>query len=386
MAIALAVERPTVVVFPDPQTARADAGDASIVGSRGFEPVSSAALRAGIERDEVAARDADRAALVAAAERLAAVDELYLDQAWEPMLEQLQAIEASGLAVLGRPAGCETLWQVQLRFALALRGRGATGDDTAARSRLRFAAALQPDKTPAPGMYDPAFSEAYASEKTLFDAAVRKPISVGLEPADAAFWVDCNRSSGPDVSLTSGLHVFAAGAPGFEVNASLVDTTTQAEVPLVLQPAPDRRLGAWAPGANPSAGPSWRQSILWEASRAGAGAVVWLAHDGEFAAQLLLPDARGRVHRADTRRGALEAALAELGDDGELVVTTRPTLAPASGPPVGETEADGEKPLARKWWFWTIIGGVAVAALGVGLGLGLRPDGAGPGRLRLNVR
>jgi hypothetical protein len=31
-----------------------------------------------------------------------------------------------------------------------------------------------------------------------------------------------------------------------------------------------------------------------------------------------------------------------------------------------------DKPVYKKWWLWTIVGGVAVgAALGVGLGLGL---------------
>ncbi|MDB4965695.1 MAG: TonB-dependent receptor [Myxococcales bacterium] len=34
----------------------------------------------------------------------------------------------------------------------------------------------------------------------------------------------------------------------------------------------------------------------------------------------------------------------------------------------------GPRPLYKKWWVWTIVGGVAVgAALGIGLGLGLQP-------------
>ncbi len=35
-----------------------------------------------------------------------------------------------------------------------------------------------------------------------------------------------------------------------------------------------------------------------------------------------------------------------------------------------ETE-DGDRGVHRRWWFWTIIGGVVVAGLGVGLGVGL---------------
>jgi hypothetical protein len=37
-------------------------------------------------------------------------------------------------------------------------------------------------------------------------------------------------------------------------------------------------------------------------------------------------------------------------------------------------QTSNDKPITRKWWFWTAIGGAAVAVgLGVGLGVGLRP-------------
>jgi hypothetical protein len=50
--------------------------------------------------------------------------------------------------------------------------------------------------------------------------------------------------------------------------------------------------------------------------------------------------------------------------------TTAPVAAtPAAGNAV--TAAPGKKPVWKKWWFWTAIGGAAVVVLAVGLGVGL---------------
>jgi tetratricopeptide (TPR) repeat protein len=55
--------------------------------------------------------------------------------------------------------------------------------------------------------------------------------------------------------------------------------------------------------------------------------------------------------------------------------TTRTTAAPAEAAPANAVVATApeRKPVYKKWWFWTAIGGVVVvgAAVGIGLGVGL---------------
>jgi tetratricopeptide (TPR) repeat protein len=48
---------------------------------------------------------------------------------------------------------------------------------------------------------------------------------------------------------------------------------------------------------------------------------------------------------------------------------TTPPAAPAVA--VQETPPKQEKPVYKKWWLWTIVGGVAVAGVAVGVGVGL---------------
>ena len=82
---------------------------------------------------------------------------------------------------------------------------------------------------------------------------------------------------------------------------------------------------------------------------------------------------------------------------GNLVASTRPSGTPGRLPGVRVTPenqpgstgtlpgatAPGDKPterkpLIRRWWFWTAIGGAAAAGGGVGLGVGLTQSGASP--------
>jgi hypothetical protein len=96
----------------------------------------------------------------------------------------------------------------------------------------------------------------------------------------------------------------------------------------------------------------------------------------------------------------VESELRQLEQsNGSLVASTRPSATPgrlpgarvvpenppapaAPLPTVAGTEVDSKpperKPLARRWWLWTAIGGAVAAGLGVGLGVGLTSQAGGP--------
>jgi hypothetical protein len=59
------------------------------------------------------------------------------------------------------------------------------------------------------------------------------------------------------------------------------------------------------------------------------------------------------------------------GGEGRVAATLVPV------PP--EQRAEEERPFWRRWWFWTIVGGVVVAGTAVGLGVGLSQS-EGPGQ------
>jgi len=58
--------------------------------------------------------------------------------------------------------------------------------------------------------------------------------------------------------------------------------------------------------------------------------------------------------------------------------TTSTTAVTTTTAAVTSTAAPASKPVYKRWWFWTIIGGVAVVGLGVGLGVGLSQSSSGP--------
>jgi hypothetical protein len=68
----------------------------------------------------------------------------------------------------------------------------------------------------------------------------------------------------------------------------------------------------------------------------------------------------------------------------KAAVMPAPAPTPVATPPIAiapiATQAP-RKPVWKKWWFWTAIGGVAVVAIGVGLGVGLSTSPARYGTL-----
>jgi tetratricopeptide (TPR) repeat protein len=58
-------------------------------------------------------------------------------------------------------------------------------------------------------------------------------------------------------------------------------------------------------------------------------------------------------------------------NDSGAAATTPPPAAAASSDAALVASAPRPKPVYKRWWFWTAIGGVAAVGLGVGLGVGL---------------
>lgn len=70
-------------------------------------------------------------------------------------------------------------------------------------------------------------------------------------------------------------------------------------------------------------------------------------------------------------------AKAALDEEEKAAPKPPPVAEPVAPPPVAPPPPPPpeKKPVYKQWWFWTAIGGAAVAVgLGVGLGLGLKPQ------------
>ena len=87
-------------------------------------------------------------------------------------------------------------------------------------------------------------------------------------------------------------------------------------------------------------------------------------------------------------RASLEATIGELEHPAAAATTTATVAAE------GSAARDGRRPIWRRWWFWTALGGAAAVGVGLGVGLGARGGGAsfsptlpafGPGGQSLTV-
>lgn len=99
------------------------------------------------------------------------------------------------------------------------------------------------------------------------------------------------------------------------------------------------------------------------------------------------PETLKKVQEYRTQaQAALDAMKGISGGSGSTGTSTpaNPVQSPALTPsatdasaPIAATSSDAQKPIYKKWWFWTIVGGgvAAVTILGVGLGVGLSSSG-----------
>jgi hypothetical protein len=256
-----------------------------------------------------------------------------------------------------------------------------------AADRFRFAAALDPTRRPTNDLYGPDIAQAFLAAVEAHKADVKQPVTLAVEPADALVAVDCRPIDANTVRLAPGLHVVRVEAPGHPAVAEVIDTRRD-RTSTVAAPRDASLSAVDAIGRLPAGkalgldGPTWSGAVAAVVDGAGADAYVWLHADASrFGAQVVADGKRGRRRVADGRAEAVALALADLGRDGRIVMG-KPIVAARPDDRVDDGKPAKKKGIARKWWFWTILGGVAAGAIAVGLGVGLtRPDG--PDRLRL---
>lgn len=371
--VAVGIASPRVMVWPN--DGGSEPGDAQAVRAAGFEAVDFEAHRAVLARERAAAREQARGDLEAVRASLEQAQALYLEQDYARM-DQVLADAETHLPLLAVAEGCDTLWELEFRRGLAALG----GENLeAAKARFRLATSVRPKRRPDPSFYGPDVTQAFLEAVEAERAAVRAPVGLSVTPGDATRLVDCAEVDAAEVSASIGLHVVWAAAVGRVPQAEVVDLAEAASVRIDL--APDPRRGAAAIAALPAEVPV---RIEEPSSRAVIGevmadhdvdAVVWLRRDGhEWTARLHVADGRGKRHTDAARSDAVAAALVELGDDGRLRIVPPHVAQPGSAP---TDPAPAKRPVARTWWFWTIVGTAALTAVAVGLGVGLRPTGSG---------
>lgn len=370
-----------MLVWPEGSVGSGD--DAHAVERAGFDAVDFDAHVQRVDAARVKTRAETKRALERVRDDLERAQSLYLEQDYVAMDRVLADAEGRVLTALALPQTCDTLWELEFRRGLAARG---SADVEGTRARFRLAAALRPDRRPDPGYYGPDVAQAFAEAAEAERSSVEIPIDIEATPADATRVVDCVAAAGTGVELSDGLHVVWAVAPGFRPAARVIDVSDDASVQFEL--AAETRTGAEAIAALPDVvrldvGAPSSRAVLWQVlEQHDADALVWLTGGGAtWEAQLHADGGRGKVHLADTRSGAIEAALAELGPDGRLRM-----VAPAVAAPAPTEPSPARKPLARRWWFWVATGSVVLTAVAVGLVVGLRRGGGtGSGRQTITV-
>lgn len=276
--------------------------------------------------DRTAGAERDRARRDRVEVALEAAQAEYLDLDFDGAITVLDAAEADAVA-LARPGRCEGLWELVFRQGL---GRWAKGDEAEAGARFELALALDPERRPLGELYGPDVTAAFLRAVQARSARIARPVPLRTRPAAVEVEIDCRAMDEAEPSLRPGLHVVRVAAPGFEPWAGVVDLRAEGSIEVALEPMLDARV------------PVQR-------------------FDGSTDVDAVGPDERARVPAP------------VVGPEGP-------------GDPRRRSDEPTRRPVLRTWWFWTIVGSVAVTgtALGLGLGLGLREPS--PGRLVIVAR
>jgi hypothetical protein len=383
---------PAIMVWPgEPGAAVAEAEAA--LRAEGVEVVpharvgeASAGYRAAAAEREQAQRERVEAALGAAQQR-------YLELDLPHMLATLDAAEADAVA-LARPGRCEGLWELEFRQGLGRWARGGEGDEAEAGARFELALALDPERRPLGELYGPDVSAAFLRAVQDRSARFARPVPLRVQPADAHVEIDCRALDEREPSLLPGLHAVRVAAPGFRAWSGVVDLRARGsiEVALAALPAEGALAQQLADSTDTDAvddGSTSAHALVLALARFHGAAAVLVVGRGEAGVRVRPwgSDGIGSAVERPALAPALHAAMRLLDDDGSL---RAPAPVVASGPGLGEGDrrptTPVRKPVVRTWWFWTIVGSVAITggALALGLGLGLREPS--PGRLVIVAR
>lgn len=380
-----AAAAPRVMVWPGrPGYRVAPIEDA--LGADGVEVVRHQALAEAIERHR---RDTGQGWETRWIERtLEGAQERYLRLELGTMILLLEDAEPHAVRVSG--AGrCEGLWELEFRRGL---GHWAQGQTAEAGARFELALELDPDRRPLAELYGPDVTAAFLQALATQGNRIERPVALRVEPPDAVVDIDCRERDGDRVALRPGLHAVRARAPGFAPWGAVVDLHERdaIEVRLVpLDPADDP-LERWAKSTEvdgvDDGSPSAHAALMDVARSQGAAAVLVVTRtpQGVRVRPWGIDGIGTAVERADPLQ-AVRAALALLDDDGRLQAPA-PVVAPGPGPDGRPQPAAERKPVLRTWWFWTIVGSVALTGTAVGLGVGLGRREPAPGKLVVLAR
>ncbi len=387
---ASASAEPTVMVWPGELGAPVSAAEDALRAA-GVDSIAQAQVGVALAEQRAARAERERAQSERVEQALGAAQADYLALDFTAMLAGLDEAEGQALT-LARPGRCDGLWELEFRQGLGRWARSAEGDPAEAVARFELALALDPERRPLGELYGPDVTAAFLRAVEARSARFARAVPLRLQPADAEVEIDCRELDDRELSLRPGLHAVRVSAPGYAPWAAVIDTRTRSviEVELTALPAEREASGRLAGSTDADA--------VDDGSKSAHGVVVPLARDHGAAAVLVVrrsatgfrvrPWGRDGIGSAVERPElalALHAALRLLEDDGSLRV---PAPRIAGGPAGGEPTpaAPTRKPVLRTWWFWTIVGSVALTggALGLGLGLGLREPA--PGRLVVVAR
>ncbi len=366
--------RPAVMVWPgSPQTpvqAVEDALREEAVVVVGWEET----------RDALAAHraDADREHHRALEAALAGSQARYLELKFDGMVKTLEAAWPHARARAGR---CDGAWALAFGLGLAYGARRGEGDQRRSLDHYQLALALDPERRPRGELYGPDVTAAFLRAVQQHEGRTARPVSLRVEPHGARVEIDCRAVTGTEPGVAAGLHLVRITSPGFAPWAGVVDLRGRDVIERRLEPLPPGdptgRLAMSTDDEAVDDGAARAHALVLALARArDADAVLVVSQVS--AGWRVRPWGRDGIGAAVVRpelETALDAALGLLTDDGRLhAPAPAATSEPGSSPP-------RRRPVARTWWFWTIIGGVAATGVALALGLTVGRREAPPGRL-----
>jgi hypothetical protein len=297
----------------------------------------------------------DEPSLEPIARKLTQARRLYRDLAFEASLDELRRAQEELEAQLTSERTYGLLDRTLLLRALDELALGRMGQ---ARDAFRQSALLRPDREGLdPAEFSPEVRTEYARARDALRTEAPFAVRVDSEPTGAELLVDGVQAgrTPASVRLHRGRHYLVFRAPGYEAEARIVDVADE-QVPSIrveLEPLSGARVAGELAELDAAEFSRLESSTrLGLVPSAGAALPVHIGRQSPGWAAALIERGSG-----DIRAGA-SSTIPNLGlAVPELVSTLRDT--------------PQEKPLVRKWWFWTAIG-VAVVGTSLGLYFGLR--------------
>jgi hypothetical protein len=289
------------------------------------------------------------------AQRLTQARRLYRDLAFEASLDELRRAQDRLEAQLTSERTYGLLDQTHLLRALDELALGRMGT---ARDALRQSALLRPHREGLdPAEFSPEVRNEYALARQGLQTEAPFAMQVDSEPTGAELLVDGAEAgrTPASVRLHRGRHYLVFRAPGHETEARVVDVVDEQAPSLrvELEPLSKARVAGDLAELDAAEFLALESSLrLGLVPSAGAASPVHIGKQSPGWAAALIERGSG-----DIRAGASSEV---------------PNLALAVPELVGALrDTPQEKPLVRKWWFWTVIG-VAVVGTSLGLYFGLR--------------